>query len=222
MRKITAIFLFFICLTVSASTALSAQAVSPEAYKLRPGDVLSITVLGYDEFVPPANLNGPPGFLVRPDGLFSFPLIGEVSIQDQTIGSLTEMLRSRLSEYLLAPRVTVNLARLGATRVYVLGEVVRPGSYELEKAHNLLDAISTAGGPTKNGAKRNVYVVRQSKPGEFQKVNLLAFLQKGDQSQNVVLNEGDAVYMTSNGRIDFAQDILPWITATYYIKDFNR
>ena len=223
MRKRIAIFIFFICLTISASSALAAQAASPEAYKLRPGDVLSITVLGYDEFVP-ANIGagGPPGFLVSPDGLFSFPLIGEVSIEGQTIGSLTEVLRIRLSEYLLTPRVTVNLARLGATRVYVLGEVVKPGSYEIEKAHNLLDAISAAGGPTKNGAKRNVYVVRQSKPGEFQKVNLLAFLQKGDQSQNVALYEGDAVYLTSNGRIDFAQDILPWITATYYIKDFNR
>jgi len=222
MRKITAIILLFMFLTVGAASALAGGAAAQEAYKLRPGDILSITVLGYDDFAPPTNVNGAPGFLVRPDGLFSFPLIGEVSIQDQTIGTLTEVLRSRLSEYLLAPKVTVNLARLGATRVYVLGEVVKPGSYEIEKAHNLLDAITAAGGPTKDGAKRNVYVVRQSKPGEFQKVNLLAILQKGDQSQNVALNEGDSIYLTSNGRLNFAADILPFLTATYYIKDLNR
>lgn len=217
MRKKIAIFLVFLLLTGLASGVLAAAPPKLDDYKLRPGDVLAITVLGYDEFTPPTNAGGAPGFLVRPDGTFSFPLIGEVSVQDHTVGTLTEILKVRLSEYLLEPKVTVNLAALGGTRVYVLGEVVRPGSYEITKARNLLDAVTAAGGPTKDGAKRNVYVVRRSEPGKYQKVNLLAILKKGDQSQNVVLNEGDSVFLTSNGRLNFAQDILPFITATYYV-----
>lgn len=218
MLSLAAIMLF------SVSTAVSAAepSVALEDYKLRPGDVLAISVLGYDEFVPPPNAGGPPGFLVRPDGRFSFPLIGEVAIQDLTVGELTELMRLRLSEYLVEPKVTINLARLGGTRIYVLGEVVKPGSYEIEKAHNLLDAVTAAGGPTKDGAKRNVFVVRKSKPNEFQKVNLLAILKKGDMSQNVVLNEGDTVFLTSNGRINFAADVLPWLTATYYVDYIRR
>ena len=87
MRRRIAIFLLFLLLTGLASGAIAAaQGIQPtvgtplklDEYKLRPGDILSISVLGYDEFVPPANASGPPGFLVRPDGLFSFPLIGEV------------------------------------------------------------------------------------------------------------------------------------------------
>ena len=222
MRKKIAIFLVFLLLTGLASGVLAAAPPKLDDYKLRPGDVLAITVLGYDEFVPSTNAGGPPGFLVRPDGYFSFPLIGEVSVQDQTVGTLTEILRVRLLEYLLEPKVSVNMARLGATRVYVLGEVMKPGSYEIEKAHNLLDAVTAAGGPTKDGAKRNVYIVRRSKPNEYQKVNLLAILKKGDQSQNVPLGEGDAVYLTSNGRINFAADIMPFITATYYVNDLKR
>ena len=217
MRKTTVIALLILLLTVGPASALAAQDATPDNYQLRPGDLLAITVLGYDDFTPTTNVNGTPGFLVRPDGFFSFPLIGEVSVKGETAGSLTEKLRLRLSEYLLEPKVTVNLARLGGTRVYVLGEVVRPGSYEIEKAHNLLDAVTAAGGPTKDGAKRNVYIVRRSKPDEFQKVNLLALLKKGDQSQNVVLNEGDSVFLTSNGRVNFASDVLPFITATYYV-----
>ena len=214
----------FTCLILAAATAPAGAAEAPltEAYLLRPGDILSITVLGYDEFVPPMNVANIPGYLVRPDGTFSFPLIGEVSVARHTAGSLTEELRTRLSEYLREPKVTVNLARLGATRVYVLGEVLKPGSYEIEKAHNLLDAITAAGGPTKDGAKRNVYIVRRSQPGKYLKVDLLALVKKGDQSQNVPLNEGDSVYLTSNGRINFAQDIMPWLTATYYISEMNR
>ena len=213
MRKLIALLLLTSLLLPAAATVRAAA----DPYVLRPGDVLAITVLGYDEFVPPTNTGAPPGFLVRPDGQFSFPLIGEVAVQGLTAGQLTEVLRTRLSEYLIDPKVTVNLAKLGGTRVYVLGEVVRPGSYEIEKAHNLLDAVTAAGGPTKDGAKRNVYIVRRSKPNEFQKVNLLAILKKGDQSQNVPLGEGDAVYLTSNGRINFASDIMPFITASYYI-----
>ena len=213
MRKLIVLLLLTSLLLPAAATVRAAA----DPYVLRPGDVLAITVLGYDEFVPPTNTGAPPGFLVRPDGQFSFPLIGEVAVQGLTAGQLTEVLRTRLSEYLIDPKVTVNLAKLGGTRVYVLGEVVRPGSYEIEKAHNLLDAVTAAGGPTKDGAKRNVYIVRRSKPNEFQKVNLLAILKKGDQSQNVPLGEGDAVYLTSNGRINFASDIMPFITASYYI-----
>lgn len=223
MRKQIAIIFLLMVLLGGALPASAAGAPSSEEYKLRPGDVLSINVLGYDEFVPPnIGTGGPPGFLVRPDGQFSFPLIGEVAVRDLTIHELTEILRVRLSEYLIEPKVTVNLARLGGTRVYVLGEVVKPGSYEIEKAHNLLDAVTAAGGPTKDGAKRNVYVVRRSEPGKFQKVNLLAILKKGDQSQNVTLNEGDSVFLTSNGRLNFASDVLPFITATYYLDYMNR
>ncbi len=224
MRKLllVALMIFFLSGVFGASLSWAAETPKAEVpkyedYKLRPGDVLSITVLGYDEFVPPANTGGPPGFLVRPDGRFSFPLIGEVAVQELTVGELTEILRMRLSEYLVQPKVTVNLARLGGTRIYVLGEVVKPGSYEIEKAHNLLDAVTAAGGPTKDGAKRNVYIVRRSQPDTFQKVNLLAILKKGDMSQNVALNEGDAVFLTSNGRLNFASDVLPFITATYYV-----
>lgn len=223
MRK--AIALLFFCLLLLAAGIVQAAEAPPPAsgvtsdpYLLRPGDVLAITVLGYDEFVPPNSGSGaPPGYLVRPDGKFSFPLIGEVSVQGLTAGELTEVLRTRLAEYLIQPKVTINLARLGGTRVYVLGEVVKPGSYEIDKAHNLLDAVTAAGGPTKNGAKRNVYVVRRSKPNEYQKVNLLAILQKGDQSQNVTLKEGDAVYLTSNNKINFATDIMPLFIAAYYV-----
>ena len=223
MRKLLLIALMIFSLggMFGVSVSWAAEPVKYEDYKLRPGDVLSITVLGYDEFVPPPTNSGPPGFLVRPDGRFSFPLIGEVAVQELTVGELTEILRMRLSEYLVQPKVTVNLARLGGTRIYVLGEVARPGSYEIEKAHNLLDAVTAAGGPTKDGAKRNVYIVRRSQPDTFQKVNLLAILKKGDMSQNVVLNEGDTVFLTSNGRISFGTDILPWLTATYYV-DYIR
>ena len=119
MRKLIALLLLTSLLLPAAATvgAAATPTAATDAYVLRPGDVLAITVLGYDEFVPPnIGAGGPPGFLVRPDGQFAFPLIGEVAVQGLTAGQLTEVLRTRLSEYLIDPKVTVNLAKLGGTR----------------------------------------------------------------------------------------------------------
>jgi len=109
----------------------------------------------------------------------------------------------------------VNVAKFRTTRVYVLGEVNKPGMYELEKQHNLLDAIGMAGSYTKRTAKKEIFIIRKKNGKKPQKVNLLKLLKNGDISQNVALNEGDVVYLTSNGKINFATDILPWFSAVY-------
>ena len=120
-----------------------------EEYIMCPGDQLDITVLGHEDI---STVITTPGgkYIVRPDGKLSFPLIGEVDITGLTIAQFTKNLEQRLSEYLVDPKITVNIAQLGTTRVYVLGEVNKPGLYELNKSHKLLDAIgdvSLAGAP---------------------------------------------------------------------------
>lgn len=180
----------------------------PEEYKLGPGDVISVGVWGYEDL---ENKE----IIIRPDGKLSFPLAGELTVQGMTAGELTTTLTAKLGDYVRNPNVTVNIAKFRTTRVYVLGEVTKPGLYELEKQHNLLDAIGMAGSYTKRAAKKEVFVIHKDNVDKPQKVNLLKLLQKGDVSQNVALNEGDIVYLTSNGKINFATDILPWFSAVY-------
>ncbi len=180
----------------------------PDEYKLGPGDVISIGVWGYEDLKNEE-------LVVRPDGKLSFPLAGELTVQGMTPGELTAALTARLGNYVIDPNVTVNVAKFRTTRVYVLGEVNKPGMYELEKQHNLLDAIGMAGSYTKRTAKKEIFIIRKENVDKPQKVNLLKLLKNGDISQNVVLNEGDVVYLTSNGKINFATDILPWFSAVY-------
>jgi len=180
----------------------------PEEYKLGPGDVISVGVWGYEDL---ENKE----IVIRPDGKLSFPLAGELIAQGMTAGELTTALTAKLGDYVRNPNVTVNIAKFRTTRVYVLGEVTKPGMYELEKQHNLLDAIGMAGSYTKRAAKKEVFVIHKDNVDKPQKVNILKLLQKGDISQNVALNEGDIVYLTSNGKINFATDILPWFSAVY-------
>jgi polysaccharide export outer membrane protein len=182
----------------------------PDEYKLGPGDVISVGVWGYEDLKNEQ-------LVVRPDGKLSFPLAGELNVQGMTAGELTTALTTKLGNYVIDPNVTVNVAKFRTTRVYVLGEVNKPGMYELEKQHNLLDAIGMAGSYTKRAAKKEIFVIHRDNVDKPQKVNLLNLLRKGDVSQNIALNEGDVVYLTSNGKITFATDVLPWITAVYQV-----
>ena len=90
-----------------------------------PGDNLQIIVTGYEEFggtdkSGSVNTNI---YIVRPDGKVTFPLVGVLDTTGKTVNEFTAELTNRLSEYLVNPDVNVNLARLGTTRVFVLGEV---------------------------------------------------------------------------------------------------
>jgi len=187
-----------------------------EDFRLAPGDVLSIEVWGTDEF----RTSGA-GITIRPDGKLDFPLIGEIKAEGATISELTAMITQGLREYRRNPKVTVNVLKFHTTRVHVLGEVVRPGMYEIERQHNLLDAIGIAGGPTKDAAKKKVFIIRNGQSNTPIKANYNDILKKGDMSQNFGLGDGDVVYLTQNNRIDFVRDILPFITAAYYIHDIK-
>ena len=186
-----------------------------EEYRLDSGDILTIGVWGYEELQVK-------DVAIRPDGKLAFPLVGEVYVTGLSSGQLADLLTKDLSQYVKEPRVSVNISKFRTTRVYVLGEVGKPGTYELEKQHNLLDAIGMAGGYTKNAAKRKVMIFRKDQTNTPIKVNLLNLLTKGDMTQNYALTEGDVVYLSDSGKLNFASDILPWISATYQVTRMNK
>ena len=207
MKK--SILIYTLLLSFLASVILpTAQAAD---YQLDYGDVLNISVWGFDEL----QVKDLP---ISPDGKLSFPLVGEVAVKNLSTSQLTTKLTTSLSQYVKNPIVTVNLMKVRTTRVYVLGEVPKPGMFELTKDHTLLDAIGMSG-YTAYAAKKKVSIIRRGETGSSLTVNLNALLTKGDFSQNVVLNEGDVVYLSSNGKMDFARDIFPWISA---INTANR
>lgn len=193
---------------------ISGTALAAGEYIMSPGDKLMIVVTGYEEYS--SNPTQPESaYIVRPDGRISFPLVGTIDTTDKTVGQFTEELRTKLSEYLVNPDVSVNLIQWGTTRVFVLGEVNKAGLYELNKSHRVLDAIGAANGFTKDAAKKKVYLIRDGDEKKTTQLNFNDYLTKGDLKQNVVLHEGDCLYLTSNGRFNFNTDILPFISAWY-------
>ena len=206
---VSTLLLFFL----SSILLPAAKAASPD-YTLDYGDVLSISVWGFDDLQAQ-------DLPVSPDGRISFPVVGEIDVQNLTTTQLIAKLTTSLSRYVKNPIVTVNIMKVRTTRVYVLGEVPKPGMFELTKDHTLLDAIGMSGYTT-YAAKKKVSIVRRGEQTSTMTVNLQALLEKGDFSQNITLNEGDVVYLSHNGKIDFFKDIAPWISQIYMIKKWNN
>jgi len=184
-----------------------------EEYRLSPRDVLAISVWGVEDLKVE-------GLEVREDGKIVFPVVGEVQVAGLLPRELMQSIASALNGYVNDPKVSVNILKYHTTRIYVVGEVVKPGLYELEKQHKLMDAITIAGGYTKDAAKKKVLIISQGGTSKPLEVNLLALLKKGDMTQNISLKDEDIVYLTGNGRIDMSRDIMPVIGFWSVLRNF--
>ena len=194
------------------------SAEQPTDYIMCPGDVLPVVVYGQQDLSREGS-NSP--YVVRPDGKVSFPLIGDVDVIGKTVTQFREEITNRFSKYLVDPSVSVNVIKLGTTRVYVLGEIKKPGLYELEKSHRVIDALAKAEGFTEKSSKKNIFLVRAGS-SEVEKLNVNNFLTKADQKANLVLNEGDCLYLTSNHKVSFSRDIMPFVYGAYYIDRIDK
>ncbi|MEE0483667.1 MAG: polysaccharide biosynthesis/export family protein [Megasphaera elsdenii] len=204
-------------LALAAVTALWTGTACAEEYYMRPGDELNIVVTQQQDLGNSSTNQSP--FVVRPDGNVSFPLVGEIHAEGMTVSQFTDVLQQGLSRYIVDPDVSVNISKLGRVRVYVFGEVRKPGAVELEKGHTIIDAIGAAQGFTRDTAKKKIFLIHQDQPKSLIPINLNNMLKTGDMSQNVTLREGDILYLTKNHRIDFARDIAPIFSSIYMITE---
>ena len=192
--------LAFACVVAAATPQASAQ--EGRAYTIGPLDVLQIHVFNEP------SLNG--RFTVGVDGAISFPLVGRVMAGNRTMQALEEELRERLLEgYFQDPRVTVNIAAYRSRRVFILGEVRRPGAYPVTGAMTLVELLARAGATTELASVEAVVAragglapepptAQEGDGGKTLRVNLEA-LSRGDISQNVTLRHGDTVFVPRAG-----------------------
>ena len=214
-------FLLLMLLLIYPNTGvLAAELYLP--YILHPGDVLSINVAGYPDLSFPQTKAGP-GITIGLDGKIAYPFLGEVSTQGLTADQLANLLAERLKGVYVNSVVSVNVMRYGKERIYVLGEVNRPGSYELDKVRTLLDAIGAASGWRTDAAKTKVFIIRKDQNGKPPlKVNLMSLLENGDTSTNYLLREGDVVFLVGSNKLNIAADLLPLVNAAYQLAKFNQ
>jgi polysaccharide export outer membrane protein len=157
------------------------------SYVVGEADVLRINVWKQPEI-------SQPSVVVRPDGMVSVPLVGEVKVSGMTPVQIEAMLVADLRQYVNEPRVTVSVAEVGSKNVYVTGEVQHPGSYPLVGPVDVLQIIAKAGGVTPYAHRRSVFVLREIN-GRKQKVpvNYSRIFHGQNPEQNINLQPGDTV-----------------------------
>ena len=193
---------------------LSPASAAAADYILGPGDGISITVFGLPDL-------SVPEITVRSDGKITISPVGQITVAGLTIEEVSAQLTEKLSFYYENPLVTINITQFRTVRVYVVGQVNRPGTYELDKNHKLMDAIGAAQGWTKDAAKTKVYLIHDGQKSDPLKVNLMDVLKKGDTSKNCILTEGDIVYLSENNKVDIVNDVLPFVYPMYLIHHWG-
>jgi polysaccharide export outer membrane protein len=186
MRRI---FLSVVCLLAAAGLAVPAQAQQAPAtadYTLNPGDLIDIAVWKELELTKTV--------VVRPDGKFSFPLAGEIQAAGRTIAQVQTEITNKLKTYIPEAVVTAAVKELDGYRVYVIGQVGKPGSFVMNPRMSVLQALTVAGGMTPFAGPNNIIVLRGA--GSAQRVIPFHYNEvvKGQNlPQNIQLEAGDVV-----------------------------
>ncbi|MGO9270295.1 MAG: polysaccharide biosynthesis/export family protein [Terriglobia bacterium] len=172
-----------------ASRAPASQVAQPappsDDYVIGAEDVISISV--WKE--PDLTRTVP----VRPDGKISLPLIGEVMASGLTPPKLSSVISEKLKAYISNPEVNVIVEQVKSPVFNIIGQVLKPGPYELTRPTTILDAIGLAGGPAAFAKLKNIHVMRTLPDGRQQKLyfDYKAALKGQKMEQNIYLKPGD-------------------------------
>lgn len=166
--------------------AAPAKASQGAAYMVQPGDVLFVSV--WKE--PDMQLE----VLVRPDGGFSFPLIGDINATGKSMPELQSLVTRRLKVFIPDPVVTVGLKEIVGNKIYVIGKVTRPGEYLMSRQLDVMQALSVAGGLTPFAAGNDIKVLRRAGGYESVLPFRYADVERGrNLEQNILLKSGDVI-----------------------------
>jgi polysaccharide export outer membrane protein len=155
-------------------------------YLVKPGDQLEISV--WKEEVLRQTV------LIRPDGGFSFPLVGDLLAAGKTVETIRVELAERLARYIPDLVVTVMVTAIDGNKIYVIGQVTKPGAFVMNPRVDVMQALSMAGGTTPFASLNDIKILRR-RAGQ-QTVLPFRFndVARGrDLSQNILLESGDVV-----------------------------
>jgi polysaccharide biosynthesis/export protein len=167
-------------------TASTAATTTDASYRIGPQDVVRIDVWKETEIsrsVP-----------VRPDGKISLPLLNDVQAAGLTAMELANAISEGLKKFITNPQVTVSVTEINSRRVYVTGEVTRPGAFPLLPNMTVLQALTSAGGFTQFARIKNIYVLRNEGGKQVKHPFNYKDVVKGlHPEDNITLQPGDTI-----------------------------
>ena len=180
-----------LCAMVSVPLAAQPTAVPndavPKDYVIGVADVLSV-VFWREKDLTALEV------LVRPDGKISLPLLNDVPAAGMTPQQLAAAVQQAALKFVLDPGATVIVKEIRSRKVYVIGEVSKPGTFPLGSEMNVLQAIAEAGGFVEGANKGSIVIVRNESGKERRyKFNYNDVVRGKNVQQNIRLAPGDTI-----------------------------
>jgi polysaccharide export outer membrane protein len=169
-----------------ATSAVPKTATDDPNYIIGAQDVLDINVWKEGELTRTVP--------VRPDGKISLPLLNDVQAAGLTPMQLAAQITASLKKFVSDPQVTIVITAINSQRIYILGEVGRPGAYPLMPGMTMLEALSSGGGFTQFANVKKIYLLRKEN-GTLKKYpfNYKDVIHGKAAEQNVPLKAGDTI-----------------------------
>jgi len=158
--------------------------VGPD-YTVGPGDSIILSSWG--------SLEGSFTLEVNRSGEIQLPKVGPLKVWGASFERLPEMIRSTLAKVYRDFEINITMGKLRVIKVYVVGEVLNPGDYNVSSLSTVINALSAAGGPLRGGSLRNITIRRSGKVVDS--IDLYDFFLKGDKSRDIRLQSGDTVFV---------------------------
>jgi polysaccharide export outer membrane protein len=161
----------------------------PADYTVGPGDEVRIQLYGKQ--------NSVQNFLVSREGEINVPEIGPVVVAGLRFTELRELIAERVAEEMIGVSASVTLGQVRGIRVFVLGDVERPGSYLVTGLSTMMNALFVGGGVSESGSLRNVQLKRGGRT--IQALDVYDLLLRGDSSRDARLQSNDVLFVPPRG-----------------------
>jgi polysaccharide export outer membrane protein len=154
-------------------------------YLINVGDTVEVRVLGHEDVSVKEK--------VRVDGRIAIPLIGEVEARAKRPSALRAELEGRLKDYIVSPSITINVVEVQLMTILLLGEVLHPGVFQVERNVPLAHALALGGGLTEYASRDSIFLVRQQPTPVRVRFTYQAVMRDERQAGEFPLQPGDLV-----------------------------
>jgi protein involved in polysaccharide export with SLBB domain len=202
------------CASTSDQAAFSAPVPPPAMteYRVQPGDTLTVKFYYHADH--------DTDVVVRPDGSVQLPLVGDVPAGGITPQKIAQDLERRYSKNLRDPKIAVTVKAMNQTRVYVGGEVNKPGFVTYREGLTAVQALLEAGGPKDTAKTEEVVFLQKVGDDKFRpaKLNLSKVLDEGDMSADQALSPSDVIFVPKTGIAKLNQFVEQYILKVIPIR----
>jgi len=178
--------LFAIALPVNSQQSNPRESEIDSPYLIQAGDVLEVSVWREDYLEREVS--------VIPDGTISFPLVGVLKAAGGDVQELQRKVAVRLSQFIPDPVVTVSIKAILGNRIFVIGQVKKPGQFIMNPTMDVVQALALAGGTTPFASLNDIKILRRSGTSQSAINFRYGDVEKGrNLEQNIILQSGDVI-----------------------------